>query len=214
MSIFAVGDIHGHSKKLKALINKLPLTADDRLIFLGDYIDRGPDSNGVISYLLQLSKHYDSKFLCGNHEHMMRDYMQGCKTYDRELWLEYGGIATLRSYDLVGARPGELSLPVEHRDFITGLGYYHTEPGFVFVHSGLSSGKTLSQNNWKDCLWNRAAFINSTYKWPEGRIVFGHSQSEKQEPIVEDNKIGIDTGCAYGGPLTAVRLPEVEFYQA
>ncbi|MCX6345179.1 MAG: metallophosphoesterase family protein [Armatimonadetes bacterium] len=212
MSIFAVGDIHGHLDKLKSLIGKLPLASDDKLVFLGDYIDRGPDSKRVISFLLKLKEQYDCVFICGNHEHMMRDYAKGCLTYDSNLWFVNGGVATLRSYDLIGAESGNLNLPDDHWDLISSLRYYHREPGFVFVHGGLSSEKPVEKNVWRDFLWPRTAFTLSRYKHPEGVVIFGHTPFD--EPLVEDNKIGIDTGCCDGGPLTAVRLPEFEFYSA
>lgn len=207
-----VGDIHGHLDKLESLINKLPLTADDRLIFLGDYIDRGPDSRGVISLLLQIKEQYDCVFLCGNHEHIMRDYLQGCLVYDRELWRLNGGFDCLDSYGIVSPVPGNVDVPSEHTAFLQSLKYYHQEPGFVFVHGGLNCDLPLEKNRWNDILWPRSAFYASRYNWSEGVVVFGHTPFD--EPLVQPNKIGIDTGCAYGGPLTAVRLPEVEFYQS
>lgn len=81
----------------------------------------------------------------------------------------------------------------------------------MFVHGGLKQGVPLKDNKHKDFLWPRSAFYTSLYRWPEGRVVFGHTVFP--EPLVEENKIGIDTNCARGGPLTAVRLPDVEFFQ-
>ena len=214
MSIFAIGDIHGHLDKLEALIDRLPLTSEDKLIFLGDYIDRGPDSKGVIAYLLELRKTRDCVMLMGNHEHMLRDLVRGCHNYRPEDWLRNGGTATLTSYGIERIRPGEQPFPDGHYQFISNLPCCHQEPGFVFVHAGLTWGKSLERQTWKDLFWSREAFLRDRYKWPEGRVIFGHSYSDTLEPIVQDNKIGIDTGCAFGGHLTAVRLPEVEFYQA
>lgn len=211
MGIYAVGDIHGHLDKLESLINKLPLTTDDRLIFLGDYIDRGPDSMAVVEYLLRLGTRFDCVFLMGNHEHMLRDHLAGGINYPLEAWKCNGGIETLISYrEAFG--PVEMPIPQEHIDFLTQLPYYHLEPGNVFVHGGLKSGEPIARNTHKDFLWPRSAFTQSHYRWPEGIVVYGHTPLD--EPLVEPNKIGIDTGCAYGGPLTAVKLPEVEFYQS
>ena len=211
MRIYAVGDIHGHLDKLESLMNKLPLFPDDRLVFLGDYIDRGPDSRGVISLLLQIKEQHNCVFLCGNHEHMMRDYLQGCRVYDRELWILNGGSYCLQSYGIVDPVPGSVVIPSEHTTFLQSLKYYHQEPGFVFVHGGLKPHLPLEKNRWKDILWPRSAFYTSRYHWPEGVVVFGHTPFDK--PLVESNKIGIDTGHAGAGPLTSVRLPELEFFQ-
>ena len=217
MSNCVFGDIHGYLDKLRSLIGSLNLTDVDKLIFLGDYIDRGPNSKHVVDYLLRLAKQHDCVFLMGNHEHMLLDFMAGCKTYGPAQWIRCGGDATLASYGLVGAQPGRLDLPREHAEFFAGLAvrdYCHLDPGYVFVHAGLNWDKPLEKNNWQDCLWNRSAFIDCRYHWPEGRVIFGHSQSETLKPIVQDNKIGIDTGCAAGGVLTALRLPEVRFHAA
>jgi len=212
MAFYAVGDIHGYLDKLKSLIDMLPLTADDKLIFLGDYIDRGPDSKGVISFLLEIREQYDCVFLIGNHEHMMLDYMQGCLVYDPKIWMWNGGDRSLQSYGIEHAAPGELDIPGDHLGFLKSLAYYHQEPGFVFVHAGLQPNLPLEQNRWTELLWIRSAFYQSGWNWPEGVVVFGHTPFT--EPLVETNKIGIDTGCGWRGSLTAVRLPEIEFYRA
>lgn len=173
LSIFAVGDIHGYPEKLESLINRLTLSADDKLIFLGDYIDRGPDSRAVISLLLQIQDTYDSVFLCGNHEHMLRDYARGCMNYNSSIWLMNGGVETLVSYGLGRTEPGELILPDDHWDFISNLQYYHQEPALVFVHGGLTQGKRVEQNFWREILWPRSAFVLSRYKWPEELLSLG-----------------------------------------
>lgn len=216
MSIYAIGDIHGYFNKLEAILEKLPLTKDDKLIFLGDYVDRGPQSKEVIELLLQLRHNVDCVFLMGNHEHMLKDYLEGCKTYSTDQWLRSGGDATLQSYGLVKPYPENLMLPEGHLDFLKNLRYYHIEAGYVFVHAGLNWAKPIEKNTYQDLLWNRGAFITCRYKWPEGIVVFGHSQADIiGEPIVQDNKIGIDTGAGAGGMLTAVKLEEEGpvFYQ-
>ena len=211
MAIYAVGDIHGHADKLKSLINQMPLTADDRIVFVGDYIDRGYHSKQVISFLLQLKKHCNCTFLCGNHEDMILDYIEGCPRYDTRKWMDNGGRQCIASYNITNSAPGRLSLPISHVEFLDSLKQYHKEAGFVFVHGGLEPGLSAEKTRRYDRLWQRSAFVASRYCWPEGVVVFGHTPFT--EPLVEDNKIGIDTGCGHGGRLTAVRLPEVEFYQ-
>lgn len=143
---------------------------------------------------------------------MMRDYLQGCLIYDRNLWVVNGGLECLASYDVTNHSPGNVSIPSDHISFLDGLKLYHQEPGFVFVHGGFIPGLPLEQNRWRDMLWPRDAFYRSRYVWPEGIIVFGHTPFD--DPLVEPNKIGIDTGCSQGGPLMAVKLPKIEFFQS
>jgi len=225
-----VGDVHGHAAKLNALLPLLREEAEpgDALVFVGDYVDRGPDSRGVVDQVLETKREgWDGPVatLRGNHEDMMLDYAAGSIEYDPEVWLRNGGVETLASYD------GDLShelldlLPEEHLEFFRGLDSWHEDENGIYVHAGLTPGELPENCPDEVRLWIREPFIESDYQW-EKVVVFGHTpQFEeprgffvlrsklKWRPLDRPEKIGIDTGAAYGGPLSAVMLPERKFFQ-
>ncbi len=202
--IFAIGDIHGCLDKLVRLSQRISPREGDTLVFLGDYIDRGPDSAGVIEFLLKLKKSCPAElvFLKGNHEAMLLDYLGG---RNQESYLYYGGSATVDSY---AARYGSFHLPGKHEEFFRNLkGSYETER-YVFVHAGLKPGIPISDQSDDEKLWIRWEFVNSEYDWGK-RVIFGHTAFIV--PRIESNKIGIDTGAVYGRELTCLVLPDVDF---
>lgn len=206
--IFAVGDIHGCLDKLIALMELINVDPQrDTLIFLGDYIDRGPESKGVIDFLIKLAqRHGETVFLKGNHEQMFDFYLNGT---DRLWFLANGGQSTLDSYVRGDTPPGTPLIPRAHLDFLENLKYYHETDEFIFVHAGLKANIPLARQDEWDMLWIRDEFIFSDFDFGK-RVVFGHTPF--YEPLVLDNKIGIDTGAVYGNKLTCVELPEVNFY--
>ncbi len=218
--LYAVGDIHGELGKLDRLLHKLELRSEDRLVFLGDYIDRGPESAGVVSRLLELSRHHACVFLLGNHESMMLDFLgfRGPAYFGGDAFLLNGGDRTLASYGYFRGpdpKPEEFDLPPAHEAFYRALKPYHVEGDYVFVHAGLGekvlqSGDpayALRRSRYEDLLWNR-----STAELPHNlgvTIIYGHTPARdlsvrRNEPFT----LGIDTGAVYGGPLTAIRLPD------
>jgi serine/threonine protein phosphatase 1 len=203
--ILAIGDIHGCNSLLKRLLDRIridPFT--DTLVFIGDYLDRGPEVREVIGTLLDL-KETCPNLIClrGNHESMFLDYyLEG---WDEELFLENGGQNTLDSYGIsrVDVRKG-IGFPENHLRFLTSLPLSHEIDEYFFVHAGLRPGIALADQSSEDLLWIRHEFIDAS--WDFGRtIVFGHTPLSK--PLLEKNKIGIDTGAVYGGRLTCVELP-------
>lgn len=214
MSIYAIGDIHGQLGKLDGLLSRLPIEPDDEMVFLGDYVDRGPDSRGVIDRLIELGGQCACTFLRGNHDDMFLDFLQCCRVYDRSVWILNGGRAALRSYGVDETpKPGLIdAVPANHAAFLEDTKLHYRAGGFTFVHAGRENDELpIERVKAKVKLWTRAPFYDSPVPWPEGRIIFGHTPFEK--PLVTPSAIGIDTGAAYTGPLTAVRLPEVEFFQ-
>ena len=209
---FAIGDIHGCLDKLRELIGLIPADpASDMLVFIGDYIDRGAESPSVIDYILELKKKYAKVIcLCGNHETMLLNYLEGD---DEELYLANGGMTTLVAYGISRTdAPAERKskIPPKHLRFLkTLLPYYETEQ-FIFVHAGLLPGIPLAGQSIHDLLWIRSEFVESGFDFGK-TVVFGHTHSK--EPLVGRNKIGIDTGAVYGGKLTCVELPDLRFYQ-
>jgi serine/threonine protein phosphatase 1 len=208
--IFAVGDIHGSFDRLQALMEKIPIDfARDTLVFIGDYIDRGPASVEVVDYLIDLKKRVpEIIFLKGNHEDMLEKYLDGT---DRFTYLLNGGQSTLDSYLSRNPQSELHPIPPEHMEFFRALRLYYETENYIFVHAGLRPKVPLGAQEAEDLLWIRDKFIYSRYKFGK-TVVFGHTPLEK--PLVESNKIGIDTGAVYGNVLTCVQLPEIEFFSA
>ena len=213
MSLIAIGDIHGCLKSLDALLERVSPTANDTLIFVGDYIDRGPDSKGVIDRMLELKESFDCVFLRGNHEVFFLQYLNG-ETQDADVWQLNGGTQTLDSYRV---EDGRIYIPEEHVNFVRETKMYHDTPGFFFVHAGLQPELTVAQNlqisSEKTYLWDRHHFNARFLAW-EKPVICGHTPHP--EPIDHPQLISIDTGCVYYmypgmGRLCAVRLPEREF---
>ncbi len=202
--IFAIGDIHGCLDKLARLTQRIDASRNDTIIFLGDYIDRGPDSAGVIEFLLNFREKSPSNiiFLKGNHEVMLLDYLSG---RNQESYLYYGGVDTSDSYS---ARYGKFSIPEEHLAFLKGLESFYQTEKYFFVHAGLKPGVPILEQRDSDRLWIRWEFVKSDYDWGK-RVIFGHTPFIV--PRIEPNKIGIDTGAVYGRDLTCLVLPEVDF---
>jgi len=205
MAIFAIGDIHGCFQALERLLQKLPIEwEEDYLVFLGDYIDRGPDPRLTLEGVMELKEAFGDRVipLMGNHEWMFLRYLHGV---DEDVYLLNGGDVTLAQF----SRGGKLDVPPEVVAFLRGLPYYWETERYIFVHAGLRPGRPLHAQRPEDLLFIRGEFIFSDYDWGK-RVIFGHTPFST--PFVARNKIGIDTGCVYGGELTALRLPDVEFY--
>lgn len=207
---FAIGDIHGTFDRLQNLMQKIPIDLDtDTLVFIGDYIDRGPGSVEVVDYLLELKQRVPGTiFLKGNHEEMLQKYLDGS---DRFTYLLNGGQKTLDSYLSQTSQPDSFPIPPEHMDFFKSLQLCHETDSHIFVHAGLRPKVPLASQASEDMLWIRDKFIYSKYDFGKP-VVFGHTPLEK--PLVEFNKIGIDTGAVYGNALTCVQLPDMRFFSA
>ena len=191
--LLAVGDIHGSLERLKGLMALVRPEGRDRVVFLGDYIDRGPDGKGVIDYLIAFGVRFpNSIFLKGNHEEMFLDFLN---ERDQLGFLVNGGETTLASY----RKEGGINIPKAHLDFLEKLPTSFETDQFIFVHAGLRPGLPLRAQREGDMLWIRDEFIRSNYNWGKV-VVFGHTPL--RTPLFTDNKIGIDTGAAYGESLT------------
>lgn len=205
--IFVVGDIHGCFDKLCALMDKIPIDFNrDLLIFIGDYIDRGSSSIEVVDYLVNLKQRLpETIFLKGNHEDMLENYLDGS---DRFTYLLNGGQRTLDAYLNHSQNPGGYPVPSEHLEFFNSLNLYYQTDDYIFVHAGLRKKIPLEKQEKMDLLWIRDEFIYSDFDFGK-RVIFGHTPF--REPLVQKNKIGIDTGAVYGNRLTCVQLPEMKF---
>ena len=206
--IFAVGDIHGCYDKLRALMDKIPIDMEqDQLLFIGDYIVRGPGSIEVLDYLIDLKKRSPGIiFLKGNHEDMLQNYLDGI---DRFTYLLNSGQQTLDAYLNNRDASEDYPVPAAHLEFLSGLRLYYQTEDYIFVHAGLREKIPLESQKEADLLWIRDEFIYSDYNFGK-RVIFGHTPFK--EPLVQTNKIGIDTGAVYGNQLTCVQLPEMIFF--
>ncbi|MDR2550625.1 MAG: metallophosphoesterase [Desulfobulbus sp.] len=202
-----IGDIHGCHTSLLRLLDQVCHRADT-LVFLGDYVDRGPDSKAVISTILSLrSRHPRVVPLMGNHDFLFYQYLMGD---DNALFLQVGGLQTLTSYGIPPAATREQRtrfVPADHLAFLRSLPLFWEDQHAIYVHAGLQPGRHLSQQSAQWCLWARDAFLASSHEFGKP-IVFGHTVFA--EPYFAADKIGIDTGAVYGGQLTALLLPERE----
>jgi len=220
--IYAIGDIHG---RLDLLLRLHELIAADAarspaqrrvLVYIGDYIDRGPDSAGVLNLLLDRPlPGFETVHLLGNHEDVLLQFPDDATVGPS--WLTYGGVQTLASY-FVEVSPGswrderELQrlqgevrrrVPRRHVEFMRSLPLTHVEGDYLFVHAGIRPRIPLERQERDDLLWIRDEFLLS----PEDHgkiIVHGHTISDG--PDQRSNRIGIDTGAFHTGRLTCVVL--------
>lgn len=218
--VFAVGDVHGRLDLLIKLIDIIKIDIALRepnqatLVFLGDYIDRGEDSSGVIDYLINLSiPGAECVFLMGNHEKYMIDLMAvGGQT---EAWFQNGGLATLKSYGvghtdgegpLDGQRLGQAlktALPKPHTEFLCTLKTSWQLDGVFFAHAGVNPDRSIKDQTAEDLMWIRDKFLSSE-KDHGPLIVHGHTP--RFAPEVMPNRINVDTGAWQSDCLTAVAL--------
>ena len=216
--LYAVGDIHGCATELEVLleflINDQKLSSDDMLVFVGDFIDRGPHSKQVVDLLLEHLKAYpNTHFLKGNHEDMLLDYL-GLQGRLGDGYLGNGGRECLQSYGIAARTSPEIVaqlLPVEHLNFYTNLKSGLLHPRFLFVHAGINPNVTLELQEDEDIYWIREQFIDFSHDIPQ-TVIFGHT------PFVRvffdlPFKIGIDTGLVYGNKLSMIELKEGLLFQ-
>ena len=221
--VYAVGDVHGCLEQLLRLEQTITADAaggvgDKWLVMLGDYVDRGPASAGVIEHLLAPPPPgFRRLCLKGNHEAMLLEALADPAALSH--WLAFGGDATLASYGIGHAaietlRRGRLRagprrqlfaahLPEEHLAFLRDLPLMLSTPGFVFVHAGLRPGVPLAAQRESDLLWIRDLFLDAEHDY--GAVVV-HGHTPVQEAFVSPTRIGIDTGCFMSGRLTALRI--------
>lgn len=205
---FIISDIHGCLKMLTRLMKKIQWRPDsDRLIFLGDYVDRGKDSRGVIEYLIRISAESQSvDCLMGNHEAGFLDYLSGL---DIRNFLANGGGSTLLSYRIKEGEDWNSHVPPEHLSFLNSLKPWVELEEYYIVHAGMRPGIPLHEQTLEDLVWIRETFIRSDYDFGK-RVIFGHTPFS--EPLIMHNKIGLDTGAVYGNRLTCLELPAFIFH--
>ncbi len=185
------------------------------VVFLGDYVDRGPDSAGVLDELIALQSQFDDiRFLRGNHEDTMLEFLDDASAGAR--WCAFGGDATMKSYGVTapaaeaGGQAWERArkefadaVPDAHVTFLRDLSYITTNGDYAFVHAGVRPGVLLAEQSQDDLLWIRDEFLDDDSRL-EKVIVHGHTP--EPEPFHSFRRIGVDTGAYASGVLTAVRL--------
>jgi len=194
---YAIGDIHGCFTRLRNLLRHIEQHRGQnpyRLVFLGDYIDRGPRSRDTLELLIKTQASDPERVIClrDNHDDMALDAARG----DWQMWLLNGGDATLRSYGVRHAR----DLPREHLDWMGALPLAYADNKRFFVHAGVEPGVPLDEQDRFTLLWIREPFLSDPRD--HGRfVVHGHTPTEVPELL--PNRLNLDTGACFGGPLTA-----------
>lgn len=219
--VYAIGDVHGRADLAVELLNAINAEVEGysgltTVVFLGDYVDRGPQSKQVLEHLSQLNEGDQRKyvFLIGNHEQVMMDFLADAP--GSEHWLRYGGLETLESYgieihseDLTRQSLSRVreafrqALPERQRQFLRRLKLFYEIGGYYFCHAGVRPGVDLTAQDIDDLIWIREPFLSSNADL--GRIVV-HGHSITDAPVVRANRIGVDTGAFATGRLTAVVL--------
>lgn len=230
---FAIGDIHGRADLLEIMLQTLEREVAEvsrsggapLVVFLGDYVDRGAASAGVIDLLLQQRPaDCERRFLLGNHEQAMLAFLEA--PLANRAWLAFGGVETIASYGIdppaprsadvdLEAAAGELraKLPPAHLQFLQSLELHVEEGGYAFVHAGVDPARSMAKQRPHDLLWIRDRFLSSRRRFSH-RVVHGHTPAAA--PFADARRIGVDTGAYATGILTAARIEgdEVRFLTA
>ncbi len=205
MGVFAIGDLHGCPAELEVLLARIAPGADDTLVFLGDYVDRGGGVRPLIDRLLRLRAEAPrTVFLRGNHEDMLLAYL-GLAGHYADAYLANGGTATLASYGVPSATRGAAAaalLPPAHLDFLSSLALTHRHDRYLFVHAGVRPGVPLERQSDEDLLWIREEFFGARHDLPM-TVVFGHTP-QREVRLALPFHIGLDTGLVYGNKLSCL----------
>lgn len=220
MALYAIGDIHGCNRSFQALLRKIELQQNDELVLVGDYIDRGPDSKGVLDTIFKLRQAgFSVHCLRGNHEQLFIEALTAV-SYTLQRFLGAGGRATLKSFDVKA--PG--AIEDYYIDFITNLPNFLELDSFLFVHGGINFSTAEPLSDQEAMLWARYWYDKINYRWLGERIIIhGHTPISLEEHVEmleqcrEGNSqvLNLDTGCVYAqeeglGLLSAVNLETFE----
>ncbi|MBW0150464.1 MAG: serine/threonine protein phosphatase [Phenylobacterium sp.] len=223
--VYAVGDIHGRHDLLEGLLREIardvsaePPQAQPILIFLGDYVDRGPGSHQVVETILSLRREpaFEVRALKGNHEEALLRFLD--EPGFGSTWAEHGGNATLASYGVqppatrtdpeawaVAREAFAATLPGDHKTFYDELELITEVGDYAFVHAGVRPGVALAHQTERDLLWIRGEFLQAP--GPFGKVIV-HGHTPMEAPQMTPHRLGLDTGAYATGVLTAARLDE------
>ena len=209
---FAIGDIHGCLAALETLLAAIAPTAEDTIVVLGDNVDRGPDSRGVLERLIALASQTRFVPLLGNHDEMMLSVCEGREDVLID-WLLFGGDATLASYE--AASPSEIARDYpKHLDFIRNSLLFFESPPYFFVHSNYRADLPLSEQSREDLLWSS---LKKSLPGPHvsgQKAVVGHTAQKDGEVLDLGHLVCIDTYCYGDGWLTALEVQTGRLWQA
>ena len=191
---FVIGDIHGCGKALRTLIEDIMPLANDTMVFLGDYIDRGPNSRDVIDQLIELKRQCRAVFLRGNHEVMLQAVLNGGA--NPALWIRNGGRATMASYGGTIER-----IPEPHREFLDGLRPHYETSQCIFVHANYDPTRPMHLQDEQDLYW-RHLCVDIPIPHHSGKTVFvGHTPQAGGRVLDLGHLVCMDTYCFGGGYL-------------
>lgn len=234
MKTFVIGDVHGRCAQMLSLLDMIPREESvDRLVFLGDLIDRGPDAPGCVDHVLKLCRSNPEQVVClrGNHEQMLLDFIEGTGS----IWITpvTGGERTFEQYagqplvvesemDLDEARRTiEDQIPPEHLQFFRERPFYHEDEYALYVHAGLDQGKHPRETSPQLLLWSRDMDFYKNYRGKP--CLFGHTPTPflplrgrlgRHGIYIFHSAIGIDTGYNHSSPLSCLSLPDFTLYQS
>jgi serine/threonine protein phosphatase 1 len=207
--LIAIGDIHGCLAAFDAILAAMAPTKEDTLVALGDYVDRGPDSKGVIDRLIQLGSQCNLVALHGNHEEMMLDVINRGQPPFR--WLQYGGVETLDSYGFAG----DISvISKEHHHFFASMVDYYETQDCLFVHANYDPDLPLDQQPKHLLRWQKLTDSTPAPHHSGKRAIVGHTHDRDGEIFDIGHLVCIDTYCYGGGWLTALDVRSGQLWQA
>ncbi len=223
MRVYAIGDIHGFVDVLADVHDQIDKDRRERpceravIVYLGDYIDRGPDSKGVVDLLIarqKAAKDYEHVFLLGNHEDALFNEFMVDPFGHRQDWLQYGGADCVESYgveidrnlaySVQAERIAEemaMAMPQSHYDFYRDLKLYHLEHEYLFVHAGIRPNIDLEDQDKRDLTYTRAPFMTHE-AYHDYYVVHGHTATSDKQADIRENRTNLDTGLYQGGPLS------------
>lgn len=207
MGTYAIGDIHGELGALQTLLDLQLFTEKDTIVFLGDYVDRGPNVKDVIEQLLALSMHFNTVFLKGNHEIMMLNARNNQQLLSS--WLISGGTQTMDAYEIGDEPYWPQKIPDSHWNFLNNGRPYFEKDDFIFVHAGLKAGVSLENQSSHQLFWQK--YLNPSPYTPDKTVICGHTS--RKNGLIADfgHTTCIDT-FAWGGQwLTCLEVESGQY---
>lgn len=228
--VLVIGDIHGGLLALQEILSNANVGSNDKLIFLGDYVDGWSHSPQVLDFLINLQEKQQCIFIRGNHDQLLLDWLEKSKTnFNEEMWFKHGGEATVKAYNLISAVKRQV-----HVEFLKSLqNYYIDNQNRLFVHAGFTNLNGVAFEYfpelfyWDRTLWETALCLDTTIDtssayYPKRfsnykEIFIGHTPVTKineTKPLKYANVWNVDTGAAFCGPLTIMDVDSKEYWQS